>query len=331
MSEDRSATRCPLCRGEFEGVCWGFDSPRPTNGYDCETCGRFEVSREALDDELERDRVGEIPRAILAHKVRLAQRDGVLPMVKTDMVDAAKRERLPSPATQVLTLLRLVGDNISDTGHAFAPDETTGVTIGAPNRNAFYRLIMSAEEKGLITVVGTVRRQPRHGGSVDTRMFDLTFDGWDKYESEKRGQVVGSYGFIAMRFGDPILDNLVNNVVKPAVLSALGYDVVDLRDVARAGVIDNILRAQIRDAAFVVVDLTHDNSGAYWEAGYAEGLGKPVIYICEREKFDTAKTHFDTNHCTTVIWSEADTDSFAEGLVATIRRSLNLFPDVRTG
>ena len=39
----------------------------------------------------------------------------------------------------------------------------------------------------------------------------------------------------------------------------------------------------IRDAKFVIADLTHDNNGAYWEAGYAEGLGKPVIYICEKE------------------------------------------------
>ena len=39
----------------------------------------------------------------------------------------------------------------------------------------------------------------------------------------------------------------------------------------------------VRDAAFVISDLTHDNSGAYWEAGYAEGLGKPVIYICEEK------------------------------------------------
>ncbi len=94
---------------------------------------------------------------------------------------------------------------------------------------------------------------------------------------------------------------------------------------ARAGIIDNIMRTQIRDAAFVVVDLTHDNSGAYWEAGYAEGLGKPVIYICEENKFKEAQTHFDTNHCTTVLWSGRGGRDFQKELVATLRRSLNLF------
>ena len=83
------------------------------------------------------------------------------------------------------------------------------------------------------------------------------------------------------------------------------------------------MRIQIRDAAFVIVDLTHDNPGAYWEAGYAEGLGKPVIYICEKTKFDKKKTHFDTNHCTTVPWSRDDDAGFRERLTETLRRSLD--------
>ncbi len=127
---------------------------------------------------------------------------------------------------------------------------------------------------------------------------------------------------MAMEFGDSVLDPFVNDVIKPAVKN-VGYDLMDMRDVARAGVIDNIMRAQIRDSAFVIVDLTHDNYGAYWEAGYAEGLGKPVIYICETTKFKEASTHFDTNHCTTIPWSKDDPEQFRNELIATIRRSLD--------
>ena len=96
-----------------------------------------------------------------------------------------------------------------------------------------------------------------------------------------------------------------------------------MRDIGRAGIIDNIMRVHIRDAKFVIVDLTHDNNGAYWEAGYAEGLGKPVVYICEREKFEAKKTHFDTNHCMTVPWSRDDDEGFRRRLTATLRRSLD--------
>ena len=56
----------------------------------------------------------------------------------------------------------------------------------------------------------------------------------------------------------------------------------------------------------------------------------PVIYICEQNKFDTEKTHFDTNHCTTVTWSINDPEPFVDRLIATLRRSLNLFPSEAT-
>ena len=114
--------------------------------------------------------------------------------------------------------------------------------------------------------------------------------------------------------------------IKPAVREKTGYELIDLRNVARAGVIDNVKRGQIRGASFVLVDLTHDNSGAYWEAGYGEDLGKPVIYMCEQNKFDNDKTHFDTNHGTTVTWSINDPEPFVVRLIATLRRSLSLFP-----
>ena len=129
-----------------------------------------------------------------------------------------------------------------------------------------------------------------------------------------------------MQFRDPALDALLENAVKPIVREAIGYEVVSMLNIARAGIIDNIMREKIRDAAFVLADLTHDNFGAYWEAGYAEGLGKPVVYLCERRKFDSVKTHFDVNHCTTVMWTGHNHEDFGKELVAPLRRSRNVFP-----
>jgi nucleoside 2-deoxyribosyltransferase len=88
--------------------------------------------------------------------------------------------------------------------------------------------------------------------------------------------------------------------------------------------IDDRLRVAIRQARFVVADLTHHNRGAYWEAGFAEGLGKPVIYTCRRDVFEdgTAGTHFDTNHHLTVVWEVENLDEAAKKLTATIRSTL---------
>ena len=130
------------------------------------------------------------------------------------------------------------------------------------------------------------------------------------------------YGFLAMKYGDHDLEHLATFHIKPALAKELNYEVRDLRDVARAGIIDEIMRSTIKGAHFVIADLTHDNNGAYWEAGFAEGLGIPVIYVCESKKFDAMSTHFDTNHLTTVPWRLDDIGGFTKELVDTVRRTM---------
>lgn len=228
---------------------------------------------------------------------------------------------------QAINLIRLVGDHMREHGEALELESpAVAARVGAFNPNRFEELRDELVADGVLKIVTS-----GFGMSVgdfthyQAAVYGLTLRGWSRYETEAKGKLSARYGFIALKFNDNVLDDLIANCIKPAVLRDIGYHVVDIRNVARAGVIDNILREQIRDAAFVLADLTHDNSGAYWEAGYAEGLGKPVIYLCERSKFDRAKTHFDTNHCTTVMWDAPGTPQFESELIATLRRSLNLF------
>lgn len=227
-----------------------------------------------------------------------------------------------SPAIQAMNLVRYIGDEVSRSGKSIEILDCAEIQeiIGAPSDEFVEQLIEDLKERG--TIKGHL--SPEKGGPSSFFFVTLTLHGWEQYEAERRGEFKGNYGFIAMQFNDSELDPFVKDIVKPAVKEGIGYDLVDMRDVAQAGVIDNILRTQIRDAAFLIVDLTHDNPGAYWEAGYAEGLGKPVIYICEKAKFDKKKTHFDTNHCTTVPWSKDADEGFKQSLIATLRRSLDL-------
>jgi hypothetical protein len=236
--------------------------------------------------------------------------------------------RLPTPNLQATNILRLIGDHFAKTGAPYPCDPWVDpARVGALDLHTLQPLLNELVSKGLISnkfAQIELHKPPR--GKFRCVAYGLTLDGWERYEAERRGLVAGKYGFIAMQFNDDALETFVRDHVKPVVKREINYDVIDVRDRSQAGIIDNIMRAHIRDAAFVLADLTHDNSGAYWEAGYAEGLGKPVIYLCRRAKFDQAKTHFDTNHCTTVLWSADEPDEFGKELVATLRHSLNLFP-----
>jgi nucleoside 2-deoxyribosyltransferase len=86
--------------------------------------------------------------------------------------------------------------------------------------------------------------------------------------------------------------------------------------------IDDQLRVALRTSRFVVADLTHGNNGAYWEAGFAEGLGRPVIYTCRKSEWKKKASHFDTNHLVTVIWDPTDLKKAEDQLSATIRATL---------
>lgn len=227
-----------------------------------------------------------------------------------------------SPATQATNLIRHIGDAVYENGEPIRIMSLANVrnAAGASSNGFADQLMAEMVERGVIRMSNDIRPL---GREVSFLGVNLTLDGWKEYEKEKRGQYVGDHGFIAMKFDDEDLDSFVRGTVKPAVKEGTGYNLVDMRDVARAGVIDNIMRVQIRDSAFLIADLTHDNPGAYWEAGYAEGLGKPVIYICERSKFEEKSTHFDTNHCTTIPWSINEAETFKKELIATLRRSLD--------
>jgi len=225
-----------------------------------------------------------------------------------------------NPAAQAINLIRYIGDEIIKRGKPITRLHKFAEIIGAPSEELADGLLEELYNCGLVKMMDAAKTL--NDGTTFIGV-DLSLEGWERFEATKRGQVDGNYGFIAMQFGDQELDSFVKNIVKPAVKKEIGYDLVNMNDVARAGVIDNIMRNQIKGAKFVIADLTHDNPGAYWEAGYAKGLGKSVIYICEKEKFETQNTHFDTNHCTTVPWSKDDNKLFCRKLVATIRRSLD--------
>jgi nucleoside 2-deoxyribosyltransferase len=325
-----TAVKCPVCSSANGVRCVESQALRDSTRFDCEACGEFEISRHALVTyfKSQSGSLTTFQRAALSHLLNSASQAGGGPMISMDWMERfVGNARLPSPPKQATNLIRLIGNRFIETGEGYVLDSATDTPrVGALNANMFSQLCKELEARNLIQAI----EYKIEGDSCDDIMqfrssYGLTLDGWERYEAEQSGRVAGRNGFIAMKFGDEILDLFLKETIKPAIKDGIGYDLVDLRDVSRAGVIDNIMREQIRDAAFVLVDLTHDNSGAYWEAGYAEGLGKPVVYLCERAKFDNAKTHFDTNHCTTVLWSAENPKDLRFELIATLRRSLNLF------
>lgn len=152
-------------------------------------------------------------------------------------------------------------------------------------------------------------------------LLRLTMRGWERFQRIKAGKSTGRNAFMAMKFDDADMSAVFAACFKPAVES-VGFVLKTLMDDQPAGLIDDQLRVALRNSQFVIADLTHANNGAYWEAGFAEGLGRPVIYTCREAEWKSQRTHFDTNHLVTIIWNQDDYASAMHRLAATIRATL---------
>ncbi len=60
--------------------------------------------------------------------------------------------------------------------------------------------------------------------------------------------------------------------------------------------------AEIRKSLFMVADFTENRGGVYFEAGYAQGLGIPVIWTCRHDHKD--RLHFDTRQYNHILWTD---------------------------
>lgn len=154
-------------------------------------------------------------------------------------------------------------------------------------------------------------------------LHSLSAKGWERQTELLRDGARSTHAFMTMKFGDAEMDRVFAEHLRPAVAQT-GFDLrTTVGDHQTAGSIDNRMRVEIRTSRFVLCDLTHGNQGAYWEAGFAEGLGRPVIYTCRRDVLNTPKAvHFDTDHQLIIKWDLPDMGAAMQELKATIRATL---------
>jgi len=261
--------------------------------------------------------------AILSHAVR---RSGTHPMVTTHFADTVlTNSKLPSASELLDNLLLYVS------GELHAPGEVLNLQVaavgaGLGTRGATGVRWAIEQAMGLGLLEGEVSRTIGPDDQYQVLEATLSVNGWSRVEALLREAKDSHKAFMAMKFGDPDLDAVFKDHFKLAVQQT-GFNLQRLDEVPRAGLIDDRMRLEIRTSRFLIADLTHGNAGAYWEAGYAEGLGRPVIYTCRKDVFDDEKKrpHFDTNHHLTVIWDPAVLGEAMMQLKTVIRVTL---PDV---
>lgn len=134
-----------------------------------------------------------------------------------------------------------------------------------------------------------------------TNNIKITPKGWRHVE-----QILKSFTsnktFIAMSFSLPEREKVQDSIERACRDNGFEGQTVD-RQEFNGAITDKII-AMINSAHFVVCDFSESKHGVYYEAGYAEGLGKTVIYCVRTE--DVANLHFDTRHLNHIVWSSSE-------------------------
>lgn len=309
-------TNCPVCSTTLEGWTPHVDG-RDCELFECSVCGDFIATMECIEDLPGVHRDVDERRLRISHALRKMGRQRTRQVFHSTLAAQFASIPLPRPREQSDNLVRWLGENLKHLGDCVDLQGNRMRAVCGTHSVDGFDLIMGELLKSEL-VYGS-----RSMGSAGTEwaFVTLTFDGWDYFEDLIRGQGAHGRGFMAMEYGHEDLDRIFGEVFVPGALGA-GFELRRLSDEPKAGLIDNRMRVEIQNAVFLVADLTHSNPGAYWEAGYAEGLGKPVIYTCEKSKFDREKTHFDTSHHYTIIWDAADAKRAGDELKLAIRATL---------
>jgi hypothetical protein len=129
--------------------------------------------------------------------------------------------------------------------------------------------------------------------------FKIAIQGWHEIEKSLH-KVYSNQIFIAMDF-DKSFDP-VRNSIKKAINDA-GFIPIVIDEIEHINYIPLEIQNKIKNCAFIVAELTTQNNGVYFEAGYAMGQNIPVIWCC-RDK--DKKLHFDISQYNNILWDNED-------------------------
>ena len=130
----------------------------------------------------------------------------------------------------------------------------------------------------------------------------VTVEGYTRLAELETVVVASSQAFVAMWF-DKSLDPAFEEGIEPAIKNA-GYTAVRIDNTDFLGNIPDKILAEIRRSRFIVADFTQGGKGncggVYYEAGFARGLGIPVISTCCKDTI--GDVHFDISQDNHILW-----------------------------
>ena len=317
-SGSQEREKCPLCCGQLKKVlqCETDRDGRPFVPVDCDICGRYILDKMVHLTGIPPEKRGWLS-AIVRRHYEFVGRPRRITSEDCEEVAAQGGPGKTDVPTKVRYLLRYVahksqfpGQKVGLTGEIDYP------VCFADNVDEFAFYVQYLHDMGFVSAKTLGRRG-------ESQVW-LTPKGWE--ELRHIPTLESGYAFVAMSFSKEgshgaLLTQAFEEAIKPAIEDDAGY--VEAIRIDRKDFLGDIvfeIIARIKESRFVVADVTQHRNGVYFEAGYAMGMGLPVIWTCHKD--DMQQAHFDTSHLNHIVWDNPAElrKSLANRILATIGR-----------
>jgi nucleoside 2-deoxyribosyltransferase len=281
--------KCSLCGNEAK---YYNTFGRDCSIYDCPRCGRVEISGTMEAVLLNNPKYND-EKYLLSGITRYRTENGLKPItILSDSFEYLKDEYyVPRNVSHKLNLLlRYISKKSEYAGHKIE------IKYGFD-----YPITFSKNVEEFIFIVEQLKAKKLIEQSPDAKYF-LTVEGWNRIEELNTKIIDKKQGFVAMWFNKDLKDIYENGFRKAITDSGFETMRIDMKE--HNNKIDDEIIAEIKNSAFLIADFTGQRGGVYYEAGFAMGLGIPVIWSCKKDEID--KVHFDTRQFNHITWSDTE-------------------------
>ncbi|MFQ6334629.1 hypothetical protein [Methylophilus sp. 3sh_L] len=292
--------QCPICKStNLKETVIGDGAV-----INCPRCGQFTISETAA--EIWRNKYPSLRKIANASGWIKEHQDCE---INSDQIESLLKIPTPSVAERAKRLLILLSSLLPDISSRISFDlggETNQWLATTYSDNSLELLYLFRdflkEESGFINFTESITNE--------LLQLRITPKGYSFLDSLKQRNDSSNIGFCAMWFDHSVFE-VWQEAIEPAIRSA-GYLPKRIDSHAHNNRIDDEIIAMIRQSKFVVADFTGQRGGVYFEAGFALGLGLPVIWTCK--KSDLSSVHFDNRQYNFVLWDETKLDEFKSAL-----------------
>jgi len=301
--DDSKMRECPICKlKEAKTVSAKPGSFGTIITINCPRCKEFTIAHEAeiLSPHLGSTKVSAWIRDLNERHVQV-------PKINSESLEDIQ-VGLPdyNPREKQIKLLQNIERMTKYPGKPVQIDPEFDIPLAwASAQEEFMHYINSLIDRGFLRNLGK-SGLPFHQNEFGEPIYErptafsvaITADGWDYLEQHERHIEDRTQAFVAMSFADD-LKSIWQGPIFNAITKA-GYKPYRVDAEPHSDRIDVKIMAEIKNSRFVVADVTEHKLGVYFEAGYALGLGLPVIWCVRKDHLE--KAHFDTRQYNHITW-----------------------------